>query len=386
LQLGTTAQAAEDLLVGTPGQVFSDENILDPVNQFRLTRGGIGTESYLAAEVIDAGFGNVDFTWRDTWRVSAGARYEDWSQLSVPVDQLDYTAGKVPLTPEGLVQAAKVRDDWYPSAAITWIRPDFLAEQFQLRFGYSQTTARPDLREVAQATYIDPLTEARVVGNPFLVPSDITNYDLRAEWFFDGGDNLTISPFYKTIDRPIETVEGAGTDNNLSFTFINADTADLYGVEVEWLKQLDVLGNLIGGWAQGLFVTGNVTWSESKLRVGNSAFGLTNLERPLAQQSDWIVNMQLGWDSPAAVHSATLAYNAFSERLFFAGRNGAADAYEQPFESLDFIYSWTPTPNWSVRLRLQNLLNDTIEIQQGGTVILEQRVGVNFKINASWQF
>jgi TonB-dependent receptor len=386
LQLGTTAQAAEDLLVGTPGQVFSDENILDPVNQFRLTRGGIGTESYLAAEVIDAGFGNVDFTWRDTWRVSAGARYEDWSQLSVPVDQLDYTAGKVPLTPEGLVQAAKVRDDWYPSAAITWIRPDFLAEQFQLRFGYSQTTARPDLREVAQATYIDPLTEARVIGNPFLVPSDITNYDLRAEWFFDDGDNLTISPFYKTIDRPIETVEGAGTDNNLSFTFINADTADLYGVEVEWLKQLDVLGNLIGGWAQGLFVTGNVTWSKSELQVGNSAFGLTNLGRPLAQQSDWIVNMQLGWDSPAAVHSATLAYNAFSERLFFAGRNGAADAYEQPFESLDFIYSWTPTPNWSVRLRLQNLLNDTIEIQQGGTVILEQRVGVNFKINASWQF
>jgi TonB-dependent receptor len=386
LQLGTTAQAAEDVLVGTPGQVFSDANVLDPVNQFRLTRGGIGTESYLAAEVIDAGFGNVDVTWRDTWRVSLGARYEDWSQLSVPVDQLDYTAAKIPLTPEGLVQAAKVRDDWYPSAAITWIRPDFLAEQFQLRLGYSQTTARPDLREVAQATYIDPLTEARVVGNPLLVPSDITNYDLRAEWFFDSGDNLTISPFYKVIDRPIETVEGAGTDNNLSFTFINAETADLYGVEVEWLKQLEVLGNAVGDWARGFFVSGNVTWSESDLQIGNSAFGLTSLERPLAQQSDWIVNLQLGWDSPAAVHSATLAYNAFSERLFFAGRNGADDAYEQPFESLDLIYSWTPTPSWSVRLRLQNLLNDTIEIQQGGTVILEQKVGVNIKLNASWQF
>jgi TonB-dependent receptor len=386
LQLGTTAQAAEDVLVGTPGQVFSDGNILNPVNQFRLTRGGIGTESYLAAEVIDAGFGNVDVTWRDTWRVSLGARYEDWSQLSVPVDQLDYTAAKVPLTNEELVQAAKVRDDWYPSAAITWIRPDFLAEQFQLRLGYSQTTARPDLREVAQATYIDPLTEARVVGNPLLVPSDITNYDLRAEWFFDSGDNLTISPFYKVIDRPIETVEGAGTDNNLSFTFINAGAADLYGVEVEWLKQLDVLGRAVGEWAQGFFVSGNVTWSESDLTIGNSAFGLTNLERPLAQQSDWIVNLQLGWDSPAAVHSATLAYNAFSERLFFAGRNGADDAYEQPFESLDLIYSWTPTPNWSVRLRLQNLLNDTIEIQQGGTVILEQKVGVNVKLNAAWQF
>lgn len=385
-QLGTTAQTAEPVLVGTPGDVFADANILDGTNQFRLTRGGIGTESYLAGEVIDAGFGNVDVTWRDAWRVSVGARYEDWAQLSVPVDQLDFTAAKLPLTTEGLVQAAKARDDWYPSAAVTWIRPDFLAEQFQLRLGYSQTTARPDLREVAQATYIDPLTEARVVGNPLLVPSDITNYDLRAEWFFDSGDNLTVSPFYKVIERPIETVEGAGTDNNLSFTFINADKADLYGVEVEWLKQLDAAGEALGSWARGFFVSGNVTWSESNLRIGNSAFGLTNLERPLAQQSDWIANLQLGWDSPGAVHSATFAYNAFSERLFFAGRNGAADAYEQPFESLDLIYSWAPTPNWSVRLRLQNLLKDTIEIQQGGTVILEQRVGINVKLNASWQF
>lgn len=386
LQLGTTSQAAAGILVGTPGEVFSDDNILDPANQFRLTRGGIGTESYLAGETIDAGFGNVDVTWRDTWRLSAGVRYEDWSQLSVPVDQLDFTGTKVPLTNEELVAAAKVRDDWYPSVAVTWIRPDFLAEQFQLRLGYSQTTARPDLREVAQATYIDPLTEARVVGNPALIPSDIRNYDLRGEWFFANGDNLTISPFYKQIDRPIETVEGAGTDNNISFTFINADTADLYGVEVEWLKRLDVLGGLFGDWAEGFFTSGNLTWSESELTIGNSAFGLTNLERPLAQQSDVIVNLQLGWDSPASVHSATIAYNAFSERLFFAGRNGAADAFEQPFESLDFTYTWAPTPQWNVRLRLQNLLDDTVEIQQGDTVILEQKVGVNFKLSAAWQF
>jgi TonB-dependent receptor len=386
LQLGTTAQAAEGILIGTPGQVFSDDNILDPANQFRLTRGGIGTESYLAGEVIDAGFGNIDLTWRDTWRLSAGARFEQWSQLSVPVDQLDYSASKVPLTPEQLVLAAKVVDDWYPSVAVTWIRPDLMAEQFQLRLGYSQTTARPDLREVAQATYIDPLTEARVIGNPALVPSDLRNFDLRAEWFFGNGDSFTISPFYKQIDRPIETVEGAGTDNNLSFTFINAGEANLYGVEFEWLKQLDVLGKVLGGWAEGFFTSGNLTLSQSELRIDNSAFGLTNLVRPLAQQSDAIINLQLGWDSPASAHSATLAYNAFSERLFFGGRNGADDAYEQPFESLDFIYTWAPTPNWSVRLRLQNLLNDTIEIQQGGTVVLEQKVGINFKLNAAWQF
>ena len=81
------------------------------------------------------------------------------------------------------------------------MQPDFWAEDFQLRFGYSETVARPDLREISDATYIDPLTEARVQGNPELDDSNLTNYDLRAEWFFASGDNLTVSLFYKDIER-----------------------------------------------------------------------------------------------------------------------------------------------------------------------------------------
>ena len=50
--LGTTAAAAVPALVGTPGQVFTDENILDPSNGFVMSLGGIGTESYLAGETV----------------------------------------------------------------------------------------------------------------------------------------------------------------------------------------------------------------------------------------------------------------------------------------------------------------------------------------------
>ena len=42
------------------------------------------------------------------------------------------------------------------------------------------------------------------------------------------------------------------------------------------------------------------------------------------------------------MHSATLAYNTYGERMFFAGRDGAPDAYEQPFDSLDFVYFVLP--------------------------------------------
>lgn len=385
LGLGTT-QAPASALAGTPSQVLADANLLDPVNGWLLSLGGIGTESYIAGETIDAGYGGIDVTWNDTWRLTAGARNEIWQQLSIPVDQLEFGGSKVPLTPEQIGQAAKQDDDWYPSVAITYMRPGFWAEDFQLRLGFSQTTARPDLREVTQSTYIDPFTDARVIGNPLLVPSSITNIDLRAEWFFGNRDNLTVSPFYKEIKDPIETVEGAGTDNNLSFTFINADTADLYGIEFEWFKNLAFSDRWLGGWASGLFTAGNVTWSDSELTVGSTSFALTNNVRPLSQQSEWIANIQFGYDSPGGAHSATLAWNYYSERLYFAGRNGASDAYEQPFSTLDLVYSWYPSDRWSLKVRLQNMLDDNLEIEQNGVVVLEQDIGRTYKLDLTLQF
>ena len=51
--LGTTTAAASPILVGTPDQVFTDANMLNPLYGFSLSAGGIGTESYLAAQTVD---------------------------------------------------------------------------------------------------------------------------------------------------------------------------------------------------------------------------------------------------------------------------------------------------------------------------------------------
>ena len=386
LGLGTTG-AASSVLVGTPGQVFNDANVLNPDNDFVLSLGGIGTESYLAGETVDAVWGKVDVTWNDTWRVAAGARWEDFSQLSVPIDQheFDVNVGKIPVPADELDSLAFNEDDYYPAAAVTWMHNDFWAERFQLRFGFSETTARPDLREISNATYIDPLTEGRVTGNPDLVPADLTNFDIRAEWFFESGDNFTVSLFYKDIDAPIETIESSGTDNNFSLTFVNADSAEIYGVELEWLKGLGFIAPN-SAWADAFFVSGNVTVSESEITIGDVALNLTNNTRELTQHSPWVVNLQLGYDSANERHSASLAYNAFDERLFFAGVNGAPDAFEQPFHSLDLIYSYYPVEAMTLRFRLQNLLDEQLEIEQGGVTTLEQTVGTNIKLDLTYRF
>lgn len=370
--------------------VYSDANVLDPTYGYELFVGigQFGTESYAAGQITDAAFGKFDLLINDTWRFSGGARWEDFKQVSVPIDYLNFSGDRIPLTVEEIEASTIADDDWYPAFSATWIRPQFWSDEFQLRFAWSETTARPDLREISASTYIDPLTEARVRGNPFLVPSELTNFDLRAEWFWDGGDNFTASLFYKDIGRPIETIQGGATEDNIIFTFINADTAEVYGLEVEGLKSLGFLSR--GGWTDAFFLAGNATLSDSEVKIPEGVGGdITNRTRRLTQHSEWVANVQLGFDSFNGRHGATLVYNAFGPRIFFAGINGQDDAYEQTFHSLDFVYSWYPTDNWTFKLRFQNILNEKTEIEQVSSAgdevrILQQTVGTTFLFDVKY--
>lgn len=388
LGIGSTAAGADAALQGTPGQVFTDENILNRDNGFLMTIGGIGTESYLAAERVDAAFMKFDLNLGEQWRVAGGVRYEDFRQIAVPVNQHEFSVDvpKIPIPADQLHTLITDEDGYYPSLSLTYMAQDFWAEDFQLRLGWSQTVARPDLREVSAATYIDPLTDARVRGNPDLVIADLMNVDLRAEWFFSSGDNFTVSLFYKDIENPIETVEGAGTDDNIALTFINTESAELYGIELEWLKSFSFLSDSIGSWTDSFFLAGNITVSDSELVIGSQALNLTNPTRRMTQHSKYVGNLQLGFDAPNDKHSAAVVYNVFGERIFFAGRNGAPDAFEQPFNSLDLVYTFYPTDMLSFKLRVQNLLDESTQIKRGDVVVLEQELGMTFKLDASLKF
>jgi TonB-dependent receptor len=384
--LGTTSPADTSILLGTPGQVFTDDKILNPANGFALNVGGIGTESYLAAQTTDAAYLKADALINDKWRLAGGVRWEDFHQASLPIDTLEYDVdvgqcALVPCDAAALERVLFVEDDLYPSLAATRIMRDVWAEDFQIRVGLSETVARPDLREISASSYIDPLTETRIRGNPELVTSAIENIDLRAEWFFASGDNFTVSLFYKSIDNPIETVQAAGTDDNISLTFVNAASGDISGVEVEWLKDLSSFG---WNWLEPFFFSGNVTVSDSELTVGDIGFNVTNNVRPMSQHSEYVANLQLGFDSPNGAHAFTLAYNTFGERLFFAGRDGAPDAYEQPFDSLDLVYSFFPTDRLSMKFRFQNLLDEELEITQNDTTVLTQSYGRTAKVDIKW--
>ncbi|MEO1574203.1 MAG: TonB-dependent receptor, partial [Pseudomonadota bacterium] len=379
--IGALSVDDTDSLNGPLDQVFSDEAILNTNNDYIFNIQGTNNQSYIAAQVVDAIYGKVDVTFNDTWRVAVGARWEDYRQVALDWNPFGFTAADPVLTtdPEALENGTFTDDKIYPSLALTYMG-DWLAETFQLRLNASQTTVRPDLREITDASYIDPSTGDLVDGNPNVTPTDVTNLDLRAEWFFSNGDSFTATLFYKDLDNPIEFFESAASDTTIAREIINAESAEIVGLELEGLKELSFLGPF---WGQ-FFVQGNMTIQDTELVAGEQADAPTNPVRDLGQASDFTANMTLGFDSDDGKHSAGLGYNVFSERLFVGGRNGAPDVFEQPFHSVDFSYSWYPTDTITVKAKVRNLLDDEITFERGGVQNGEERIGRSFSLNFQW--
>ncbi|WP_286693962.1 TonB-dependent receptor domain-containing protein [Spongiibacter sp. UBA1325] len=390
-QFGLGSVDASDAVRSGPlDRVYSDANILDPNNGYQIQVAGSNSESYIAANRVDAYYGKLDVTWQDTWRVVAGLRYEDYQQVGLTWDPLDFDGIPVVSNESGgqqaiideLENAVFTDDDTFASLAATYMLPGFWAEDFQLRFGYSETTVRPDLREIADSSYVDPVTGALVFGNPDVRPAQFKNYDLRAEWFFSNSDSFTASLFYKDISDPIELFQAAAGDTNTAVEIVNAESATILGAEVEFMKSL-------GDFSDALipfFLQGNLTLLDTELVAGSNADAPTNAKRDLVGASDYAANLILGFDSADEMHAATLSYNVFGERLYFAGRNGEPDAFEQPFHSLDATYSFYPNQSVIVKVKVKNILDEELEIERDGKTTFREEVGTTFSASIEYEF
>ncbi|GAB58130.1 TonB-dependent receptor domain-containing protein [Rheinheimera nanhaiensis] len=362
-------------LSGSFSEIFSDDNILNPDNGFKISNVTTQADDYLAAQMIDAGYGALELNYDYKFRLNLGVRYEDFKQISLPIGADGDISGN-------LTDSVLLEDGFYPALSLTW----FINDDLQARFGYSKTVVRPDLREVTPVLYVDPLTDFKVTGFAGLKSTDINSADVRLEWYFDTS-NYSIGLFYKDLDNPIEAIELSGSDGNLLMSFRNAQSGEVYGAEAEFLQQLDMFGGDAGQWLNNFFVAGNLTVSESEITIQPfPGADLTNLKRGLSGHSKYVANLQLGFDSDNNQHNATLTYNVFGKRIAFAGVNDKDDAFEQPFNSLDFTYSYTPTESMTVKLGLKNLLDEDVEILQQGEILQKRVEGQSYSLSFSYKY
>jgi outer membrane receptor protein involved in Fe transport len=368
---GTTT----DLRQLVPEIIFGPVNI-DP-DGIRLTEIFDPSDFYTASFENVQGYLGADIELSAKMRLAFGVRYEDSTQI---VDTVDRTTDEaITVTQDG--------EYWLPAATFTYE----IIDNMQVRLAYSQTIARPDMRELSTAPFIDDERGLTVRGNPELRIAEIENYDARFEWYFAAGESLTVGAFYKKFTNPIEQSAQAFGEGRL-ITYVNGESAELKGIEVEVEKILFLQDWFGWDWlgSREMFVKANGSYIDGETITAEADLGIvTNPVRSFQGQSEWLANFQLGWRDYDRGENLAIVLNYTGRRLSLLGVFGTPDEFENPPLMLNFAYSKEFDLGGNVlemKLEAENLLGDEILYTQFGVATEQYDLGRTVSLGFKYKF
>ncbi len=338
---------------GDPVAYVAPENFIDSVNNWNMlyyynTLLGNQVNSYRANQYAFGSYAMADIPLFENLRLVTGVRYEISGQFvenyvdNSESDARWYKSGE-----------AEYRD-LLPSFNLTWQ----LVENMNLRLAYNRTIARPVFRELAPYASWDYKGGYRVVGNPDLKRTAIDNIDLRWEYFFAPGEIISFSAFYKYFRDPIEQRDAPIT-NNPEINYENIADSRLFGLEMEFRKQLDFIPVL-----EDFQFGTNLTYIFSEMEEDSlflDAARKTDPNYPATRemygQSPYIINAFLGYQNQRAGIRSDLVFNVSGPKIFLITKGGLPNVYEQPFPLLDFNFSKSIGEKWTFRFSVRNMLN-----------------------------
>jgi len=213
----------------------------------------------------------------------------------------------------------------------------------------------------------------------------VYNADSRVEWFPRPGEVLSLSGFYKYFRDPLlRTVSGR---NGCTYGYINGESADNFGMEVDLRKDLTFLPGIL----QRLSVGTNVTVVRSSVVI-SPVFGTFLPGLDLEGQSPWLVNGNLSWRSESGRFSGTVLYNHFADRIVrygFASANVAQgpNVVEIGRGTLDAKVQLALGRGTTVSMAARNLTNARVQFYQavdaGNDITGRSIPGVNFSLGVS---
>lgn len=371
-------------------QIFSDAVVEAGILEIR--RGG--TTGF--PDISEAGlevtglYAGIDVEVNEYFRFALGGRYEDSTQTTA-VAESTVAGSRFEFDP--------LQEDFFLPAATATLT---FADNWQLRLAASKTINRPQFRELTPSIFVNTDTDDRFVGNPFLKNSESLNFDARLEYYFSSSQFVTLGFFYKDFTDPIEEFIFNGIGESNATSFINAPSAELYGLEAEFEKTWDIsnFGLKSDIWSgKSLVLRSNYTYVDSSVSADGtvritppsvnpsngvaplvlSAAGLYTDGRPLQGQSDHLANLQLGIEDSNKGWEGTLLLNYSSERIRAVEdlSNGLPSIIEQLPLSLDFVFNYDfdlRGGDYSFGFKVQNILDEGYEATQslgGSTVIID---------------
>ena len=339
-----------------------------------LTDGTDPRNDYSGDEVIYAGYAMINVKLTSNLKFVGGVRIEG--------TQITVNSGDTSL-PTGSIDTI----DFLPSVNLIYQ----LGEKTNLRASFTQTIARPNMRELAPFASFDFIGGALILGNPELEKTSINNFDLRIETFPNRGEIYAFSAYYKQFSNPIIQAYNPKASNP-QIDFINVPKASVYGFELEMRKNLGSLATWLDPFKIGMnasYIFSEVDIPSAELAIiqeRNPEFGNT---RPFAGQSPWLLNGHMSYTHDSIGLEITLAYNYYADRLAAVSTSGTPDIYEKGRGVLDLVVTQQLTDRFSAKLSAKNLLNS--EFSQIMTynnteyVIQSYSKGRNFGLSFSYK-
>lgn len=336
---------SRDARQAPPEQIFDGRYTTGNSSVFNVVLNSTGG-SYGAQDQVAAGYGMLEFPFGERVKIITGARVEG-SELRVSSIS---TAGEN-------VNTTLANTDFLPA-----LIGNIALTPFQnLRLSASRTVSRPEYRELSPITYRDVIEQRDIFGNPLLKRALIQNYDARWEMYPNPGEILSLGIFAKKFRDPVERVDVA-TSGASQLSFVNADAALNYGVEIDMRKRLGWIAEPLD--VLTLFTNATVMRSQIDI-TSDKLSSLTNKKRAMVGQAPYVVNAGLSYANSSGKVNSTLLYNVVGKRITAAGVTPLPDTYEMPRNVLDLSIQFPLYGGLGAKLDARNLLDAPLKVEQG---------------------
>lgn len=317
-----------------------DNNIISSTNElglfYTMDAENNRLNSYTSTASLIGAYAMFDILLTDKLRAIFGARFEGSDMQTANSSAVNYKSGSL------------IKHDILPSLNLVYS----LQESMNLRIAYGRTIARPQFKEFAPQSFYDYKIGMRLNGNPELERALIDNIDLRWEYYFNNGQMLAVSGFYKNFENAIEMRLDPGSEN-FEITYINSPKAILYGIELELRKNLGFISLL-----RDFKIGGNFTLVQSSVELTETEKDYRGQEtRKMVGQAPYVANAYLGYHNIKANLSANIGFNISGSKMLLITAQATPYIYERPKPDLNFNITKGIGNNFSLQFSVDNILN-----------------------------
>ena len=375
------------------GSGLWDLIVLNPISNEigNVNRPGLPENTYKGNLDVHAAYASAEITAGEKWSFIPGIRLESFNQ--------DVEYDVINIRPDDPGFRTVYENIFLPSLSARYA----VNENSNFRFAFSKTASFPEFKEVAPFVY--EAVTLRVGGNPDLLGgldgtgptySDIYNFDLKYEWFPDQGEIVSLAAFTKTIKDPVNKVVAADATGTQRY-FRTGDQADIYGLEMEFRKNLLSNSSGIGVLSMGLNASYIYTKQDLKdIPAGDRFTFGTSFDRDSDQlegASPFIINTDINYSPEFKNYrpKATLVFSYFADRIYSLGAGSLGNIVESAVPTLNFIWKNEIGEHFEANLNVRNLLDPNISLIRentgiGDIIIREYKLGIDVGLTLKYKF